>query len=125
MEHDDVVDPVDELRPEGPLQLVEDLLLHPLVGRLVTLREEAGSRPLPDEAGPEVRRHDQDGVLEVDHVPDRVGQPAVVEHLQQHVEDVRVSLLDLVEEHDGVRPAPDLLGQEAALFVADVAGRGA
>src|SRR5712692_489985 len=40
MEHDDVVDPVDELRPESPLQLVEDLLLHPLVGRLVTLGEE-------------------------------------------------------------------------------------
>ena len=38
-----------------------------------------------------------DGVLEVDRAALAVGQPAVVEHLQQHVEDVRVRLLDLVE----------------------------
>src|SRR5204862_7346876 len=47
----------------------------------------------------------------------------VVEHLQQHVEHVRMRLLDLVEEHDGVRASPYLLGEEPALFVAHVAGR--
>jgi hypothetical protein len=52
-----------------------------------------------------------------------VGQPAVVEHLQQDVEDVRVRLLHLVEQHDGVRPAAHRLGQLAAGLVADVAGR--
>ena len=50
-----------------------------------------------------------------------VGQAAVVEHLQQDVEDVGVRLLDLVEEHDGVGPAADGLGELAALVVADVA----
>ena len=43
---------------------------------------------------------------------------------QQHVEDVGVGLLDLVEQHDRVRPAAHRLGQLAALLVADVAGRG-
>ena len=52
-----------------------------------------------------------------------VRQAAVVEHLEQHVEHVRVRLLDLVEEHDRVRAPPHLLGEEPALFVADVAGR--
>ena len=37
--------------------------------------------------------------------PLTVGQPPVVEHLQQHVEDVGVRLLDLVEQHDGSRAA--------------------
>ena len=37
-------------------------------------------------------------VPEVDRAALRVGQPPVVEHLQQHVEDVRVRLLDLVEQ---------------------------
>ena len=55
--------------------------------------------------------------------PLRVGQAAVVEHLQQHVEDVRMSLLDLVEEHDGVGAAADGFGELAAFVVADVAGR--
>ena len=48
---------------------------------------------------------------------------AVFEHLQQDVEDVRVRLLDLVEQHDGVRVPLHLLGELAALFVADVSGR--
>jgi hypothetical protein len=51
-----------------------------------------------------------------------VGEAAVVHHLQQRVEHVRVGLLDLVEQHDRVRAPADGLGQLAALFVADVAG---
>ena len=42
---------------------------------------------------------------------------------EQHVEHVRVRLLDLVEQDHGVRTAADRLGQLAALLVADVAGR--
>jgi hypothetical protein len=48
---------------------------------------------------------------------------AVVEHLQQDVEDVRVGLLDLVHQDHAVGPAAHGLGQVAALLVADVAGR--
>ena len=35
-----------------------------------------------------------------------------------------MGLLDFVEQHDGVGTAADLLGELAALFVADVSGRG-
>src|ERR1700675_2007353 len=118
MEHDDVVDPVDELRPEHALQLVQDLLLHPLVGRLIPVRQEARSRPLADEAGPQVRRHDQDGVLEIHHVAHRIGQAPVVQYLKQQVEDIRVGFFDFVEEHHRIRAAPHLLRQDTALFVA-------
>ena len=78
----------------------------------------APARPARD-----VRGHDQHGVLEVDRAALAVGQAAVVHHLQQHVEDVGVRLLDLVEQHDAVGPAADRLGELAALVVADVAGR--
>ncbi len=71
----------------------------------------------------QVRRQDQDHVAEVDRAALAVGEPAVVEHLQQDVEDLRVGLLDLVEQDHGVRPAADRLGELAALVVADVAGR--
>ena len=46
---------------------------------------------------------------------------ALVEHLEEDVEHVRMGLLDLVEQDDLVRPPPDGLGQLAALVVADVA----
>ncbi len=48
---------------------------------------------------------------------------AVVEHLQQCVEDVVMGLLDLVEQDDGIRLPPDGLGQLPPLLVADVTGR--
>ena len=76
-----------------------------------------------DPVGADVRGHDQDRVGEVDRAALAVGEPAVVHDLQQHVEDVRVRLLDLVEQDDRVGPAAHRLGQLAALLVADVAGR--
>ena len=48
---------------------------------------------------------------------------AVVHHLQQQVEQIRVRLLDLVEQQHRVRRLVDRVGQQAALIEADVAGR--
>ena len=95
-ELDDLVDAVQELRLEGVAQVP------PVIGR-----------------------HDQHGVGEIDRPALAVGQAAVVEHLQQDVEDVGVGLFDLVEQHDRVGAPADGLGQLAALLVAHVAGRGA
>src|SRR3712207_9582324 len=75
-----------------------------------------------DLRGADVRRHDHDGVPEVDRARLGVGQPAVLEDLQQDVEDFRVSLLDLVEQEHAVRIAADRLRYRAALVVAEQAG---
>src|SRR4051812_29095115 len=53
-----------------------------------------------EELAAEVAGHDEDDVAEVDGAALTVGEPAVVEHLQQDVEGLRVRLLDLVQEHD-------------------------
>ena len=71
----------------------------------------------------DVARHDDDGVREVRRAPAPVGQPPVVEHLEEQVEDVRVRLLDLVEEQHAVGPAAHGLGQVPALLAVDVPGR--
>ena len=125
VEHDDVVDAVEELGAEVLLQLVVDLVLHPLVVRaLVVALGEARARPPWRCPGAQVRREDDDGVLEVDRPALAVGQPAVLQHLQERVVDLLVRLLDLVEQHHRERLAPHLLGELAALLVADVPGRG-
>ena len=64
-----------------------------------------------------------DGVAEIDHVALAIGQPAVLQDLQQRVPHLRVRLLDLVEQDHPVGPAPHRLGELAAFVVADVAGR--
>ena len=70
---------------------------------------------------PDVGRHDDERVLEVDEVAVGVRQDAVLEDLEQQVGDVRMRLLDLVEEDHAVGIAADALGELAALLVADVA----
>ena len=52
-----------------------------------------------------------------------IGQAAIVQQLQQHVEDFVVRLLDLVEQHHAVRPPAHRLGQLTAFVVADVTRR--
>ena len=52
-----------------------------------------------------------------------VREAAVVEHLQQDVEHVRMRLLDLVEQHHLIGPAAHRFGERAALLVAHIAGR--
>jgi hypothetical protein len=52
-----------------------------------------------------------------------VGQLAVIHHLQQDVEEVRMRLLDLVEQQHAMRVLVDAVGEQAALVEADIAGR--
>ena len=122
MEHDGLVDAVEELGPEVVLQRLVDLLLHALVahGGVVAGEADVG---LAEILGAEVRRHDQHGVAEVDRAALAVGQATFFQDLQQRVEHVGVGLFDLVEQHHRERLAAHGLGELAALFVADVAGR--
>ncbi len=82
-------------------------------------------RGIRDELRAQVGSEDQDGVAEVDRPALPVGEPAVIEHLQQDVEDLLVRLFHLVEQDHAIRPPPYRLGELAAFLVPDVAGRGA
>ena len=117
MEDHDVVHAVEELGAEVLLQRVH----HTRLGFLEAFL--AFSPGCVEGLRADVRGHDEHRVLEVHGAALRVGQAAIVEHLQEHVEDVRVGLLDLVEEHDRIGPAAHGLGELAALVEADVARR--
>src|SRR3954447_16957485 len=119
LEEDDLVDAVEELGAEARSQLGHHALARVLADLAVLVD------PVEQVHRADVRRHDDDRVAEVDRAALGIGQAAVVEQLQEGVEDVGVGLLDLVEEHDAVGLAPHGLGELAALLVADVPGRGA
>src|SRR4029077_19552202 len=110
VEDDDLVDPVEELGAELPAQRVHDVLAH----ELIILPGELGDEGRADVAG-----HDDHDVLEVDGAALTVGEPAVVEDLEQDVEHVLVGLLDLVEQEHGVRAPAYRFGELTALVVTD------
>ena len=95
LEGDDVVDTIQELWAEGALQHITACI---------------GS-------------HDDDGVLEVDHSALVVGQATIVQYLQEGVEDIRVSLLYLIEENHAIWFAAHSLGQLATLIVSYIPRR--
>ncbi|MPN22900.1 hypothetical protein SDC9_170285 [bioreactor metagenome] len=106
------------------LQLFVHLRLHRLVAtHRITGAREAKVDALGNIAAAEVGGHHDDGVLEVDDPALRIGQATLVQDLQQRVEDIRMCLLDLVEQDHAERLAANLLGQLPALFVSDIAGR--
>ena len=96
VEEDDLVDAIQELGPE----VLAQRLHHPAVRAFVD-RAAICIGALGDVLAAEVRRHDHHRVLEIDRPSFAVGQPAVVEQLQEDVQHFGVRLLDLVEEHDG------------------------
>ena len=96
---DDLVQTVQELGAERTLQQLLDLRTG-LLGDLAIV-----GNAVQQILRAEVARQDQDRILEVDGAALRIGDTAVVKHLQQDVEDVGMGLFDLVEQHDAVRLA--------------------
>ena len=92
-----------------------------LVGEPVRATSEAHRRGLCDIARADVRGHDDDGVGEVDSTALPIRQTSFIQNLEQDIEDVRVCLLDLIEQHDRVRTTSHCLGELATLVVAHIA----
>ena len=110
VEDDDIVHPVEEFRLEMEPQRLHDPLPHELF-----------VADLGEVLAADVGGHDHDGVLEIHGAAVAVGEAAVVQDLQEGIEDLRVGLLDFVEEDHGVGPAAHRLGELAAFLVAHVA----
>ena len=122
VEYDGLVDAVQELGPEGLLQRVVDRLFQPFLLSIRRLACCIESHALAAQvARPQVAGHDDDCVPEIHRPTVAVGQPAILQDLQQDVEHVRVGLLNFVEENHPVGTAAHRLGQLAALVVAHVA----
>ena len=121
VEYDDFVDAVQELGTELLLQRVHHLLAHLVVVELIVFLGKP-DRLLAQLCGPQVRSHDDDGVLEVHGSALGIGEASVFEDLEEDVENIGVRLLDLVEQDDREWLAAYRFGELTALVVADVTG---
>ena len=122
IEDDDFVEAIDKLWIERLPHGGHDHLFQ-LLARGIGCRLKAHRASLLNETRADVRGHNDDGVLEINRVAERVRQDAVFKDLQEDVENIRVRFFNLVEEQNRIRRALDTLRQLPALFVADVARR--
>ena len=116
MEDDLIVEAIEEFRPEmGP-----ESVIHPAFHRSMLLGI-AGQ--LQDRLAADVAGENQHGVGEVHGAALPIGDTAVIEDLQHHVEHIRVGFLHLVEQDHGVGPTTHRFGELATGLIAHVAGR--
>jgi len=111
----DRIEPVAEFGREHALDFGH------LVTRLPAYRK--ADRSLRQLRGTGVGGHDDHHIAEIRLASVVVGQRAVIHHLQQDVVDIRMRLLDLVEQQHRIWMLGDRFGQQPALVETDVAGR--
>src|SRR5580704_9793640 len=102
MEHDNFVNTIQELRTKMTAQLLEHRFLHalePFTRKCTPIFQDARAA--------NVGRHYYDGVLKVHRAALAVGEAAIVQDLQQHVEHVGMRLFNLVEKDYTVWTTPD------------------
>src|SRR5215510_5129343 len=118
MEYDDLIHTIEKLWTEILSHLFQYSLLHAFV--ILTCK----STPiLEDAVTSNVGCHNHNGVPEIYRAALPVGQTAVIQDLEENVENVTVCLFDLIEQQHGKWPAPNGLGELAAFFKADVSWR--
>ena len=116
LKENDLIEPVQEFGPEGGVQLLHNELLRLL--RDLPLRV----NPLQKILRSDIRGQDNDGIFEIHCSSLGIRDPTVIQHLQKDIEDIRMRLLDLIEEDHGVGLSPDRLRELSSLLVADIAG---
>ena len=52
-----------------------------------------------------------------------IGKTAVIHHLQEQIENIRMRLFNLIEQQDGMRCLIDSIGEQTTLIKADITRR--
>ena len=73
--------------------------------------------------GADIRSHNDNSIFEIDMVPERIGQVAILQHLKQNIENTVMSFFDFIEQHNGVRIPFHKLRQLPSIFITDISGR--
>nr|ADI18604.1 hypothetical protein [uncultured Rhodospirillales bacterium HF4000_24M03] len=115
VEQQDFIQPVEEFRPEGSPHNVHHRLPHGAGILALGL--------IGEDVATQIGGHHDQCILEIDQPPLPIGQPPVIEYLEQDVENIGMGFFDLVEQDDLIGPAADCFGQRAAFVVSDIAGR--
>ena len=120
-EHDELIQPPDELGPEPLLGLGDGLRRLLFKGGFRAAPKAQRGALARQEPCAQIGREQHDGVAEIRFAAHGIRQLAVFQNLQKHILDIRVGFLNFVKQHDAVGAAADGLGELPALVVAQIA----
>src|SRR5262249_1146123 len=100
MKDDDFVEAIQKLGLKDTLGLIKNFVPHGIVIVSLNGRAKAHHRLLFQQLGSDVRRHDDDGVSEIDLASQRISDLSVFQDLQKQMHHIRVRFFDLVKKHD-------------------------
>src|ERR1044071_6931621 len=102
LEHDDLIDAIQEFRTDRLAQLVHELRAKIAENMIaICIRH---LRHLPcNEIRADVRCHDNDRVLKIDRATLRIGEATIIENLQENIKHIAMRLFDLIEKYDTIR----------------------
>src|SRR5438128_2292063 len=115
MEQDNLVNTIQEFRPEMAPHNLHDFVANRVGIVALFLHHQ--------EFGTEIRSHDNEDIPKIDGAALSIRQAAIIQHLQQYIEYIRMGFLYLIEQYNLIWPAADGFGQSPALLVTDIAGR--
>ena len=87
------------------------------------LNRSVGHKTFEQGGRADIARHNDNGVFKIHRSALRIGYSAVVENLQQDIENVGMRLFYFVEQNDRIRSSSDRFGKLPAVFETDVSGR--
>ena len=100
VEHDDFINPVEELRLKEAFHLIHHPVLHEIVICLgIACHAESKTLGGYDVFRSRIACHDDDGILKVNLTALGIRDMTVVQHLEQDIEYVRMGLLYLIKKN--------------------------
>src|SRR5205807_19572 len=127
MEDDNLINTVDELRLEEPLQTFHCLRAHHLMlclaASVTLLRQETHVSRTLEISTTCIASHNHNCILEVHSATLTIGQAPIIHDLQQRIEDLGMRLLNLVQQDNTIRTTTNLLGQLTTFIIANISRR--
>ncbi|MNL24904.1 hypothetical protein D3C87_1463560 [compost metagenome] len=126
VEHDHIVDTVQELGAEGTFQCFLDhcTVIFFCSGYFGSCSKAYAISELFQLAYTNVRGHDNDRIFKIYFTTQTIGQLTIVQYLQQDIKDIGVCFFNLIQQYYRVWFATDFFCQLSALFIAYITRRG-
>ncbi len=126
LENNDIVDTVQKFRSEQTMHLFHHARFNELIVLcfFISAGIKAETLRTHDLLGASIGRHDDDRILKGNRSTLGIGNVSIVQHLQQNIQHIRMSLFNFIKKNNRIGISTHLFAELSSLVIADIAWRG-